>query len=135
MAQTLVFRENFRALDPEDWLFRAKGLAPLAEKHSQTETRYFKEGSPHFQFSPEQVTSNKVVASERYVVAALKLVDHVIPRESFAASHHGWLFANARTMWMAPLKQPHSCPPGKSFKTLGRLYLWTLEQEKSEDDD
>lgn len=133
VAQTLVLRENFRVLDPEDWLFGDKGFASLAGRLpncNRGRTPSFKECSPHFQFSPEQVTFNRIIASERYVVEthfsrvrSIKLVDHVIPRERFAAAHHGWLFANARTIWMAPLKQPHSCPPRKSFKTLGSMCI------------
>ena len=64
-------------------------------------------------------------------VAVMKLVDHVIPRERFAAAHHGWIFANARTMWLAPLKQPHTCPHGMAFKSLGRAYLWGLERDNA----
>ena len=83
------------------------------------------------------MTSNKAMAIERYVVethfsrvAAVELVDPVIPWERFAAAHHWWLFANARTMWMKPLKQPHAVPKGKHFESLGKLYVWSLDVEE-----
>ena len=101
-------------------------------------TPSFKEPCTRFQFAPVQGLSNKAIASERYVVechfsrvAVMKLVDHVIPRERFAAAHHGWIFANARTMWLAPLKQPHTCPHGMAFKSLGIAYLWGLESDNA----
>ena len=126
------YRESFNVVSPKHLVLADKGYASLAGRLPQMNTvvmpGFKRRGVTNFQFSPRQLDSNDNIAKNRYVVeihfaraASFKLVDDQLDRVLFPLASNAWLWANAATVFMKPLKQPHG---ERKFETLGEMYVW-----------